>query len=275
MLHLVHEATCSVVTDLVAALQRRGARGIAHHDKPDGLLKQRVAVLDVAHIGIAATSLILADVLGQQVGFLVADVTVVVLLLLDEVTDAHDVRSIDKRALQSGQLAVNLEQHVTASDELLGSRAVDDDLTVDALGNGKGDAPREVTLNQTRDDLGRRALGGDNHVDTHCTRFLSNAHQRRFHLLASGHDHVAELVDNAHDIRHILIFLLAVFVAHFTQLAAPHIVVIAHVAHPHFLKHPVAVFHLLYQAVQGLDDAVGVGDDGFFLTGCLGKVVFL
>ena len=178
-----------------------------------------------------------------------ADVAVVVLLFLDVVADAHNIRRVYKRALQSRQLAVNLEQHVATADELLGTRAVNDDLTVDTLGHGKGDAAREITLDQTRDYLGRRTLGGDNHVDTHRTCFLGNAYKRRFHLFAGGHDHIAELVDDTHDIGHILVFLLAVFVALLTQLAAPHVIVVGHGAHAHFLEHLVAVFHLLYQAV--------------------------
>ena len=111
-------------------------------------------------------------------------------------------------------------------------------------------------------------------MDTDGTSLLGNAHQRRFYFLAGGHDHVAELIDDTHDVGHVLIFLLAVLIADFPQLATPHFIVVAHITHLHFLKHLVAVFHFLYKAIEGLDDAVGVGNDGLLFTRSFGKEVF-
>ena len=64
-------------------------------------------------------------------------------------------------------------------------------------------------------------------------------------------------------------------VAHLAQFMTPLVVIIGDVAHLGLFKQAVAVFHFLHEAVQRLDDAVGVGNDGFLLTRRLGKVVFL
>ena len=154
MFHLIHQSAGTVVTNLVTTLQRRSAGSVAHDYKLHGLFKQRVTVLDIAHVGITITTLVSAHIFGQHVGLLVVDVAVLVLLVLDEIADAHDVGSVDKRTLQAGQLTINLEEHVATANQLLGSGAVDDDLAVDALCHGKGDTAGEVTLDQTGNDLG-------------------------------------------------------------------------------------------------------------------------
>ena len=64
-------------------------------------------------------------------------------------------------------------------------------------------------------------------------------------------------------------------VTHLAQFTTPHLIVVAHVAHSHFLKHLVTVLHFLHEAVECLDDTVGIGDNGFLLARSLCKEILL
>jgi hypothetical protein len=68
------------------------------------------------------------------------------------------------------------------------------DLESDAAGN--------VGLDEAGDDIHRRPLRGDDHVDAGRTRLLCEAGDQFLDLLADHHHHVGELVDDDDDVRH-------------------------------------------------------------------------
>ena len=111
-------------------------------------------------------------------------------------------------------------------------------------------------------------------MDAYRTSLLSNAHDWCLHLLASSHDKVAELVDNHHDIGHKLVEV-AILIHLVTQFLAPTTVIVFELALSHFLKHEVAVLHLLNKRVKGLHHLSGVGDNCLLFAFNLGKEIFL
>ena len=66
----------------------------------------------------------------------------------------------------------------------------------------KGDAGRDVGLDQAGDHIHRWPLGGQNQVDARGARLLRQARDQFFHLLAHHHHQVGQFVDHHHDQRH-------------------------------------------------------------------------
>ena len=73
----------------------------------------------------------------------------------------------DKHALQAnrGRRIRRLEEHIAAAEQSLGSGLIEDHPAVDAGGHRKGDARREIGLDQAGDNIHRWALGGDDQVN--------------------------------------------------------------------------------------------------------------
>ena len=101
-------------------------------------------------------------------------------------------------------------QHITSANQLLGTHTVEDGLRVDTLTHLKGNTCREVGLDSTRNDIRRRTLGSNNHVDTYGTCLLGDTGDRQLNLLTGSHDQVTKLIDDHDDIRHILMSLLRI-----------------------------------------------------------------
>jgi hypothetical protein len=72
-----------------------------------------------------------------------------------------------KRALRPHEFrgSGGREKHVAAADEGLGAFAVNDGAGIDLGRDLEGDARGQVRLDDTSDDIDRRALGGDDQVD--------------------------------------------------------------------------------------------------------------
>ena len=105
---------------------------------------------------------------------------------------------------------------------------------------------------------------------THGTGQLGDAGNGELYLLAGSHDKVAKLVDDDHDVGHILVPLLGV------ELAVDELVVIlAQVAHTGSLEQVVAGIHLHTERFESLHHLGDISDDGIFAVGELGQEVLL
>ena len=140
--------------------------------------------------------------LGQLVGAGIA------LLLGDELVDGGHLGRVDEGTLYADGVVALQEEHVAATNELVGTHAVENGLRVDALAHLEGDARREVGLDGTRNDVGRGALCGYDHVDADGTGLLGDACDGELYLLAGSHDEVAVLVDDDDDVWHIAVAVL-------------------------------------------------------------------
>ena len=236
---------------------------MVHHDEPRGFLEHRVEVGSV-HACRAAFAIAFHGRLRQFEGAGVA------LLAADVVVDFLHLGRIHEGALHAHGVVAAQEEHVALAHELVGAGTVENGAAVDLRHHLKRHTRREVCLNRTRDDIGRGALRGNYHVHAHGTRQLRDAGDGQFHFLAGSHDEVAELVDNHHDVRHILVPCLGVKAA-CLKLG----VVFLDVPHLGFLEQVVAVVHELAEAFERLHHLRHVGDDGVFAVGDFGEEMVL
>src|SRR5712692_1967603 len=105
-------------------------------------------------------------------------------------------------ALDAGRFAGvdGLIQHVAAAEQLLRAARVEDHSAVDLGADGECDTRGDVGLDQTRDDVGRRPLGGDDEVDADRARQLRDAADELLDLAGGHHHQVGELVDHDDDV---------------------------------------------------------------------------
>ena len=234
---------------------------MVHHDEPRGFLKHGVEVGSV-HACRAAFALAFHGRLRQFEG---ARVT---LLAADVVVDFLHLGRIHEGALHTHGVVAAQEEHIALTHELVGAGTVENGAAVDLRHHLKGHTRREVCLNRTCDNVGRGALRGNHHVHAHGTRQLRDAGDGQFHFLAGSHDEVAELVDNHHDVWHILVPGFRVEAARL-KLG----VVFLDVPHLGFFEQVVAVIHELAEAFERLHHFRHVGDDGVFAVGDFGEEV--
>ena len=181
-----------------------------------------------------------AEVCLWGIGFRQLEGHVVTLLVGNEVIDALHLRRVDEGTLHTYGLCTVEEEHVTTTNELLGACAVEDSLRVDAGTHLEGDTGGEVSLDITSDDSRRRTLSGNHHVDTHGTCQLGDTGDGQLNLLACGHDQVTELIDDHHDIRHIV-----VSAARWNLTFYEFLVILLDVSRTHLLQQVVTGIHQL------------------------------
>jgi len=116
--------------------------------------------------------------------------------------DSLHFRCIDESTLYPYRFATAQEKHVASSDKLVSSRAVQNRTGVDHGAYFKGHSCREVCLDGTRNDVGGRALGSDDHVNSHGPGQLCDAGDRQFYFFSGRHNQISELVDDDYDVRH-------------------------------------------------------------------------
>ena len=91
-------------------------------------------------------------------------------------------------------------EHVALAEQLLGALLAEDGAAVDLRGDLEGDAGREVRLDGAGDDVDRRALRRQDHMDAGGARHLREALDRAFDVLAGDHHQVGHLVDDDDDV---------------------------------------------------------------------------
>ncbi len=91
-------------------------------------------------------------------------------------------------------------EHVALAEQLLGAHLAEDGAAVDLGRHLEGDAGREVRLDRAGDDVDRRALGREDHVDAGGAGHLGEALDGALDLLAGDHHQVGHLVDDDDDV---------------------------------------------------------------------------
>src|SRR6266550_466221 len=124
-------------------------------------------------------------------------------LRLPEADHAIDLWIADESALDACRLACidGLVEHVAATEKLFRTAGVEDDAAVDLRADSKRYAGGNVGLDQTRDDVCRRALRGDDQVNADGAGKLRDAADQLFDLTGGDHHQVGQLVDHDHDVR--------------------------------------------------------------------------
>ena len=181
-------------------------------------------------------------------------------LVADVFVDALNLWCIYEGALYTHRFVAVEIEHITTTDELVGSRSVEDGLGVDGRSYLEGDTAREVRLDVTSDDAGGRTLGSDDHVDTHGTCQLGDAGDRKLYLLASCHDQISKLIDNHHDVWHEF-----VTISQFQSMVHVFLIILLDVSGSRLLQQVVAAVHQHAEAVQRSHHLGYIGDDRLLL----------
>ena len=107
-------------------------------------------------------------------------------------------------------------------------------------------------------------------MDAHGAGQLGNAGNGQLDVLAGGHDKVAELVDDHHDVGHVLMSFLRI------ELAVDELLVILlDIAHVGQLQEVVARVHLHADRIEGLHHLGDIRNDGLSVAGKLGQEMML
>src|SRR5439155_11828962 len=170
------------------ALDHAGGAIVADAEPPLEPGERRLAVLghephgQVVHL--VREVLVLALVALVLVALEELHLVVRLLLALDEVHHPVDVGVGDERAVQAldARRAGREEEQVPLAEQALRAARVEDGARVDARGHLKGDAGREVRLDEAGNDVDRRALRGEDQMDACGPRLLGEARDRLLDL---------------------------------------------------------------------------------------------
>ena len=98
-------------------------------------------------------------------------------------------------------VALGIKQHIAFSEQLFRAVHIDDRPGIHAGRNRKCDSRRHVCLDQSGDDVDGRTLGGNDQMDTCCTRQLRQTADGILDFTRGNHHEVSQLVDDDHDLR--------------------------------------------------------------------------
>ena len=249
-LQLVHKTSCTVVTDRELTLDE-GCRTLLGIDDDAGCFtKERIEITDI--LGTTATTFFGIDWLWQLKR------SVIALLVSDKLIDSDDLWSIYESTLYTHRSSLIEDKHITTSDELVGTSAVEDCLGIDGRHYLERHTTREVGLDGTSDDIYGRTLCSDNHVDTDSTSLLGNTGYWQLYLLACCHDEVTILIDDDNDIWEITMAILRIELT-FGEL----LVILLKFSYISQFQEVIAVVHLLTNRVERLDNLLHISDDWF------------
>ena len=170
--------------------------------------------------------------------------------------------------MQTDQIVACGEKHVPLADQLLCAASVQNGARVNFGRDFEGNSGREVGLDDTRNDVDRRTLRGNDQVNTDGARQLGQTCNRRFHLLAGRHNEVGKLVDDQNNVGEVAVAFFRVELA-----ADKFLVVLLDVANHGILQQLVAIVHFDTQRIQRVNDLGGVRDDGLIRIRQLGQEV--
>ena len=136
---------------------------------------------------------------------------------------AHDLLDLlvgDERPVHAADAAAaGHVEHVALAEQLLGALLAQDGAAVDLRGDLEGDAGREIGLDRAGDDVDRRPLRRQDHVQAGGARHLRQPLHRAFDVLAGDHHQVGHLVDDDDDVGQRLEIELLVLVDRLAGLA--------------------------------------------------------
>ena len=99
------------------------------------------------------------------------------------------------------RLARRHEEHVTVTEERLGSVAVENRPGVRHRNHAEGDPGSEIRFDDAGDNVDRRALRGEDEVDSNRPCHLSQTLHGCFNLTRSPDHQIGELVHDHDDVR--------------------------------------------------------------------------
>ena len=109
----------------------------------------------------------------------------------------------DKGSLHAHRLRNSLreEEHISFSEQFFRTDTVQNGPRVNARGDRKRDARRDIRLDEAGNDIDTRALGCDNKMHTGCTRKLCDAANSLLHLVFRDHHEIGQLIDDDDKLR--------------------------------------------------------------------------
>src|SRR5690606_9188227 len=156
------------------------------HEEASRLFEQGIALREV---DAGRPALVVAFEFGEQVS------GIVTALRTDVVDHPLDLRGVDKWTLKTQNVRAGRQQHVAHSHELVSAPGIQDGTRVHLGNDTEGKPRREVSLDDPRNHVDRRPLGGDDQMDADCTRQLGKACYRCLYLLTGGHHKISKLID--------------------------------------------------------------------------------
>ena len=189
--------------------------------------------------------------------------------------DSFHFGRIDKSALDTGEVTTSCVEHITFTDELVGTFGIEHGTAVHNGLCAEGDTCRDIGFDSTRNYLDIRTLRSKNHVHSDGTRFLCETLNRPLDFLAGLHNEIAVLVDDDDEIRHIAVVqdFLGDHVLHgflrIEDAGVEFLVVILDIAAVGIREQRITVLHFYDKGVEGVNDLLAIGDDdvAIFLVG--------
>src|SRR5947208_10000087 len=154
------------------------------------------------------------------------------------------------------------EEHVPFTQQLLGAHLVQDSAGINFLGYAKGDARREVGLNNSGNDIDGGSLSGHDQVDAHGASHLGEPHDGIFNILGSHHHQIRQFVNDDDDKGERLLFGIFFFREQFQIFRFFHQgIILLDVPNPDGGQQLIATFHFIGGPLQGIGGAFRFGDN--------------
>lgn len=171
---------------------------------------------------------------------------------LDMIHDAFYLFCLDEDSLEASRRHRTRREveHITATEEILGSDLIEDRTGVDIRGDGKGNTRRDIRLDESGDDIDRWSLGCEDEMETDRTCLLGDTSNSCLDFfLVPAHHEVSELIDDDDDHGH------SIFLAHFR-------IVLFEISDAHRFQGTITPFHLSDSPLQSIECLIGSIDDG-------------
>ena len=191
---LIHYASGTVVTYRKFTLNKRCRTLLIGNNKSGCFFEKRIAFGHIYRTYInsfAFSAKVFRQIECRRVTLLSANVMHYI----------FNFGSIHKSTLYTNKVIALREKHISASDQLIGARRIQNCTRVDHRRNTKSNAGREVGFYNTGNNVYRRTLSSNDHVNSHCARQLGNACDWHFHFFTGCHYQIAKLIHNHNDVR--------------------------------------------------------------------------
>ena len=258
--HVVNQLGSPAVTNAKTALQQGTGSATFPDDNFDSAVIQLVPFLDLLHRRSIGTLAVLVDFQIHQL----ADK--VLLTLAAMVTDTVDFLIGKKGSLPSDQGAGTRpqKQHIAVAQQFVSPIFIQYYTTIRLACDLKTQTCRQVTFDQTGDDINRRFLSCEDQVDPHCATFLCQSNDVLLNIFACRHHQVCHFIRDNHDewqfFRYISgrVGLIDLQTPH--DLISPQIIETVDMTNTHFGKQRVPLFHFFDGPRQNRFRLLHVGD---------------
>ena len=160
------------------------------------------------------------------------------------------------------------EEHIALAQELLGTVAADDGTRIVPRCHLEGNTGGKVGLDNACDDIHRGALGGQNHMDTGSTGFLSQSHDGGLDIFGGDSHQICKFVHDHDNLRNLLTELLIAHRIFVSESLTPLFglfdfgIIARKITDIHRREHMVAPLHLVHDPAKRQRGLFGVHDNG-------------